>query len=33
LLGFSPFLTLAIWGVILLAAAALAIKTRSLQQN
>ena len=32
LLGFSPHLTLAIWGVILLAAAALAIKTRGLQR-
>jgi simple sugar transport system permease protein len=29
LLGFSPFLTLAIWGGILLAAAALSIKTRN----
>lgn len=33
LLGFSPFLTLAIWGGILLAAAALAIKTRGLQRR
>ena len=33
LLGFSPFLTLAIWGAILLAAAALAIQTRSLHRN
>ena len=32
LLGFSPHLTLAIWGGILLAAAALAIKTRGLQR-
>jgi simple sugar transport system permease protein len=33
LLGFSPHLTLAIWGGILLAAAALAIKTRGLQRR
>jgi simple sugar transport system permease protein len=33
LLGFSPFLTLAIWGCILIAAAALAIKTRGLQRR
>jgi simple sugar transport system permease protein len=33
LLGFSPFLTLAIWGCILLAAAAVAIKTRGVQRR
>ena len=33
LLGFSPHLTLAIWGGILLAAAALAIKTRGMQRR
>ena len=33
LLGFSPHLTLAIWGGILLAAAALAIKTRGIQRR
>jgi simple sugar transport system permease protein len=33
LLGFSPFLTLAIWGGILLAAAAIATKTRGLQRS
>jgi simple sugar transport system permease protein len=33
LLGFSPFLTLAIWGCILLAAAALATKTRGAQRR
>jgi simple sugar transport system permease protein len=33
LLGFSPFLTLAIWGCILIAAAALAAKTRGAQRS